>query len=129
MSVSLYLKGARRSSRPDLTVGLKTFYHHISLVLILPEVTEEYFLIRIILANPLQTSLYPTLDAPLVERQPKVEELPVVAVVVTDSCPSGEAPYTTNGSRTCKKGAEHIVPANGAFIRPCLSVGGLTLQR
>src|SRR5215204_6877724 len=31
MSVSLYLKGARRSSRPDLTVGLETFYHHISL--------------------------------------------------------------------------------------------------
>ena len=49
MSVSLYLKGARRSSRPDLTVGLEAIYHHLPLGLVLPEVTEESFLIRIIL--------------------------------------------------------------------------------
>jgi hypothetical protein len=32
---------ARRSSRPDLTVGLEAIYHHIPLGLILPEVPEE----------------------------------------------------------------------------------------
>ena len=40
MSVSLYLKGARRSSRPDLTVGLEAFYHYLPLGLVLPQVTE-----------------------------------------------------------------------------------------
>jgi hypothetical protein len=32
---------ARRSSRPDLAVGLQALYDHIPLGLILPEVTEE----------------------------------------------------------------------------------------
>jgi hypothetical protein len=32
---------ARRSSRPDLTVGLEAIYHHIPLGLVIPEVTEE----------------------------------------------------------------------------------------
>ena len=75
MSVSLYLKAARRSSRPDLTVGLEAIYHHLPLGLVLPEVTEELFLIRIILADPLQASLYPALDILLVECQTEVEEL------------------------------------------------------
>jgi hypothetical protein len=82
---------AWRPSRPDLTVGLEAFYYHIPLSLILPEVTEELFLIRIILADPLQTSLYPTLHVPLVESQTKIEELAIVAVVVPDSCPAREA--------------------------------------
>jgi hypothetical protein len=45
---------------PDLTVGLQALSHHIPLGLVLPEVPEELFLIRVILANPLQASLYPT---------------------------------------------------------------------
>jgi hypothetical protein len=81
---------ARRSSRPDLTVGLETFYHQLPLGLVLPEVTEELFLIRIILANSLQASLYPTLYVPLVESQAEIEDLPVVTMVVTDSCPARE---------------------------------------
>jgi hypothetical protein len=32
---------ARRSSRPDITVGLEALYHHFPLGLILPEVPEE----------------------------------------------------------------------------------------
>jgi hypothetical protein len=39
----------RRPASPDLTVGLEAIYHHIPLSLILPAVTEELFLIRIIL--------------------------------------------------------------------------------
>ena len=74
-----------------LTVGLEAIYHHLPLGLVLEEVTEELFLIQVILANPLQASLYPTLHVPLVESQTEVEDLPVVAVVVTDSCPTGEA--------------------------------------
>jgi hypothetical protein len=50
----------RRPPRSDLTVGLQALYHHIPLGLVLPEVPEELFLIRVILANPLQASLYPT---------------------------------------------------------------------
>jgi hypothetical protein len=49
---------SQRPSRPDLTVGLQALYHHLPLGLILPEVTEALFLIRIILADPLQTSLH-----------------------------------------------------------------------
>jgi hypothetical protein len=40
---------ACRSSRPHLAIGLQAFYHHLPLGLILPKVTEESFLIRIIL--------------------------------------------------------------------------------
>jgi hypothetical protein len=82
---------ARRPSRPHLTVGLEAFYHHIPLGLVIPEVTEESFLLRVVLTNSLQTSLDPTLYVPLVESQAKIEDLPIVAVVVTDSCPAREA--------------------------------------
>ena len=39
----------QRFSRPDFTVGLQAIYHHLPLSLVLKEVTEESFLIRIIL--------------------------------------------------------------------------------
>ena len=39
----------RRSSRPDLKVGLETVKHHLPLGLILPKVPEESFLTRMIL--------------------------------------------------------------------------------
>ncbi len=81
---------AWRPSRPDLTVGLEAFYHHIPLSLVIPEVTEELFLIRIILEDPLQTSLDPTIHVVWIKGQPKVEDLRVVAVIVTDSCPARE---------------------------------------
>src|SRR5215207_7161494 len=95
MSVSLYLKGARRSSGPDLTVGLEAIYHHLPLGLILPEVTEEYFLLGMVLSNPLQASLYPTIDIVWIKCQPEIEDLPVVAVVVTDSCPVRETLFSS----------------------------------
>ena len=81
----------RRPPRPDLTVGLETFYHHIALSLVLPEVTEEKLLLGMVLTNSFQAPLYPTLHIPLVECQTKVEDLRIVAVVVTDGCPAGEA--------------------------------------
>ena len=74
---------ARRSSRPDLTVGLQALYHHLPLSLVLPEVTEGLFLIRIILANPLQTSLQEALDVLLVESQAKIEDLPIVILATS----------------------------------------------
>jgi hypothetical protein len=77
----------RRSPRPYLAVGSEAFYHHLPLILLIPKVPEESFLI---LANPLQASLYPTLQVPLVESQTEVEEFSVVAVVETDSCPARE---------------------------------------
>ena len=43
-----------------------------------------------VLADPLQTSLYLTLNVGRIESQTKVENLPIVAVVVTDSCPACE---------------------------------------
>jgi hypothetical protein len=64
---------ARRPPRPYLTVGLEALYHHLPLGLVLPEVPEESLLLGIILANPLQAALDPTLHVPLVECQPKVE--------------------------------------------------------
>ena len=54
-------------------------------------VHQGLHLIRIILADPLQTSLHEALDVLLVECQTEVEDLPVLAVVVTDSCPAREA--------------------------------------
>src|SRR5688500_6109016 len=80
----------QRPARPDLTVGLEAFYDHLPLGLVLPEVTEESLLLRVVLSNSLQASLYPTLYVPLVESQTEVEDLPIVAVVVPDSCPAGE---------------------------------------
>jgi hypothetical protein len=81
----------RRSSRPDLTVGLQALYHHLPLGLVLQEVTQELFLLGIVLTNSLHTSLYPTIYVPLLECQTEVEDFCVVAVVVADSCPTSEA--------------------------------------
>lgn len=44
----------RRPPRPDLTVGLKAFYHYIPLGLVIPEVPEESLPLRIILVDPLR---------------------------------------------------------------------------
>jgi hypothetical protein len=64
-----YSRGA-----PVLTVCLETFYHHLPLGLVLEEVTEELFLIRIILTYPFKASLYLTLHVPLVESQTEIED-------------------------------------------------------
>jgi hypothetical protein len=84
-----------RPPYPYLTVSLKTIYHHLPLGLVLPEVTEELFLIRIILADPLQASLYPTIYIVWIKCQPEVEDLPIVAVIVADSCPASEALFSS----------------------------------
>ena len=42
------------------------------------------------LANSFQASLYPTIYIVWIKCQPKVENLPIVAVIVTDCRPSGE---------------------------------------
>src|SRR5687767_2532238 len=42
---------AWRPPRPDLTVGLETIFDHIPLGLVLEEVTEELFLLRLVLAG------------------------------------------------------------------------------
>jgi hypothetical protein len=81
---------ARRSSHPDLTVGFEAFYNHLPLGLILKEVTEELFLIWIVLTNSLQAPLYPTIYIVWVKGQPKVEDLPIVTMVVPNSCPASE---------------------------------------
>ena len=86
---------ARRSSRPDLTVGLEAIYHHIPLGLLIPQLTEELFLLGVVLTNSLQASLYPTLYIVWIKGQTKVEDLPIVAVVVPDSCPAGKALFPT----------------------------------
>jgi hypothetical protein len=61
-TVAFYLRETssktRRSSRPDLTVGLEAIYHYLPLGPVLPEVTEELFFIRVILADPLQAGLH-----------------------------------------------------------------------
>jgi hypothetical protein len=82
---------AWRPSRPDLTVGLEAIYHHLPLGLVLEEVTEELFLIWIVLSNPLQASLYPTLHVVWIKCQTEVVDLPIVAVIVPNSCPAREA--------------------------------------
>jgi len=41
-----YLKDLGRPSPPHLTVRLEAFYHHLPLRLVLPEVSEDLFLIR-----------------------------------------------------------------------------------
>ena len=66
----------RRPPRSDLAVGLQALYHHLPLGLVIPEVPEELFLIRIILADPLKASLHEALDVPLVESQTEIEEVP-----------------------------------------------------
>jgi hypothetical protein len=82
---------AWRPSRPDLAVGLEAIYHHLPLGLILEEVTEESLLLGVVLTNPLQASLYPTIYIVWIKGQPKIEDLPIVAMVVPDSCPAREA--------------------------------------
>jgi hypothetical protein len=42
---------------PHLTVCLEAIYHHLPLSLILPEVSEDVFLIRIILTDSFQAAL------------------------------------------------------------------------
>jgi hypothetical protein len=88
---------ARRSSRPYFTIGLETIYDHILLGLVLEEVTEELFLLRVVLTNPLQTSLYPTIYIVRIKCQPEVEDLRVVAVVVPDCRPAREALFSPTG--------------------------------
>ena len=56
-----------RPPHPHLAVGLQALYHHIPLGLVLPEVPEELFLIRMIHADPLQASLH---EAKAVESLP-----------------------------------------------------------
>ena len=80
-----------RPSHPNLTVGLQALYHHIPLGLVLPEVTEELFLLGMVLTNSFQAPLYPTIYIVWIKGQPEVEDLPVVTMVVPDSCPAGEA--------------------------------------
>jgi hypothetical protein len=80
-----------RSSRSDLAVGLEALYYHLPLGLILEEVTEELFLLGVVLSNSFQASLYPTIYIVWIKCQPEIEDLPIVAVVVADSCPAGEA--------------------------------------
>jgi hypothetical protein len=58
-----------RPTRPDLAVSLEAFQYHFPLGFVLPEVMEDLFLIRIVLADPLQTSLHKALDVLLVKSQ------------------------------------------------------------
>jgi hypothetical protein len=44
-----------------------------------------------VLTNSFQAPLYPTIDMVWIKGQPEVEDLPIVAVVVPDSCPAREA--------------------------------------
>jgi hypothetical protein len=43
-----------------------------------------------VLSNSFQASLYPTIYIVWIKGQPEVEDLPIVAVIVPDSCPAGE---------------------------------------
>jgi hypothetical protein len=63
--------------------------------LLIPEVSEELFLLRVVLTNSFKASLYPTLYIVWIKGQPEVEDLPIVAVVVPDSCPAGKALFPT----------------------------------
>jgi hypothetical protein len=45
-----YLK-TRRPARPDLAVGLEALKDNISLAIVLPEVTEELFLLGMVLTD------------------------------------------------------------------------------
>jgi hypothetical protein len=44
---------ARRPPRPNLAVGLEAIYHHLSLGLILPEISEDLLLFGVVLSYPL----------------------------------------------------------------------------
>ena len=43
-----------------------------------------------VLTNSFQAPLYPTLYIVWIKGQPKVEDLPIVAVILADSCPASE---------------------------------------
>ncbi len=62
--------------------ALRLSLRHLPLGLVIPEVPEELFLIRIILAHPLKASLYPILYVPLVESQTEIEHFRVATMVV-----------------------------------------------
>jgi hypothetical protein len=81
---------AWRPPYPYLTVSLKTFYHHLPLGLVFPEVTEELFLLGMVLTNSFQASLYPTIYIVWIKGQPKVEDFSVVSMVVADGGPARE---------------------------------------
>jgi hypothetical protein len=80
-----------RPALPHLAVGLETLYDHLPLGLIFPEVSEELFLIWIVLTDPLQTAFDPTFDIGRVKSQTAVEDLSIIAVVVADGSPTAEA--------------------------------------
>jgi hypothetical protein len=52
--VSLSLKAPEASPFSPRRVRLEAFYHHLTLRLVIPEVAEDLFLIRIIYLNPLR---------------------------------------------------------------------------
>ena len=43
-----------------------------------------------VLSNSFQASLYPTIYIVWIKGQLEIEDLPIVAVIVPDSCPAGE---------------------------------------
>ena len=82
---------ALRPARPYLAVGLEAIYHHFPLSLILPEVSEELFLLRMVLTNSFQAPFDPAIYIVWIEGQPEVEDLSVVTVVVAECRPTREA--------------------------------------
>jgi hypothetical protein len=65
-----------------------------------------------VLTDPLQASLYPTIHLPLVESQTEVEDLPVVA----DSCPAGEALFPSPTGRSATDHGLRIVPSTTSSL-------------
>jgi hypothetical protein len=61
---------AWRPPHPHLAVGFQAFYDHLRLSLVLKEVAEELFFIRVILADPLRADLH---EAKAVESLPRRE--------------------------------------------------------
>jgi hypothetical protein len=57
ISVSLHLKDPNASPPSPHRVRLEAFYHHLPLGLVIPEVTEESFLLGVVLSYPLQAAL------------------------------------------------------------------------
>ena len=72
-----------RPPRPDFAVGLEAFYHHIPLGLVLPKISEESLVFGVVLSDPPQAALDPAVNISRVKSQTQVEDLPVVAVVVS----------------------------------------------
>ncbi len=84
-----------RPSRPDFAVSLEAVDHQIPLGLVLPEVPEELFLFGVVLPYALKTPLDKPLDVGGVQGQAQAENLAVVAVVVADGRPPGEAFFSS----------------------------------